>query len=121
MKAMVFTASFLVFLACGTDTVREVPVPGYPVPGPAPAPVPPGPSPDPGGPVTWDTIKPLIIEQCGTASCHNGTSILATEDAFRGSRSKSEIISGDMPLRFGPNYGTWDEEKKSKILNFIGP
>lgn len=107
----------LILSSCGREVIREVPVPGYPAP--EPRPVPPGPSPNPGAPAVWSEIKPMIDKQCGEGACHAGAGFMASEAAFKASRSKSEIESGDMPLRFGPNYGTWNDEKKLRIMGFL--
>ena len=68
---------------------------------------------------SFETVRPLIMEQCALSGCHAGSAFLSSGPAFKASRS-AELIGNDrMPKRSSPNYDFWTDDKKAALLEYL--
>lgn len=107
-------------IGCGNDPSGDDPPDVIIHQPPAPPPTPPPGPPEP-KPVVWaGDIQNLVKQNCALSGCHAGAGFVTTEGAFKASAAAQVISNGRMPPRYSPNYESWSDEKKLRILKFLG-
>ena len=117
---MVRYVSFLVWLsiACGEkETVKivEIEKPVGQSPGNPPNSNPPAASPI----LDWNTISPILQDNCGQAGCHAGADFLSDETRFFNSNSPNRIRNGSMPPQYSPDLDQWTPEIQGQVIQYL--
>ena len=100
------TTMIACLIGCGTDVKKErVPAPVTEEP-PAPG-------------ISFAAVLPIIDKHCALAGCHAGAGFVSNGPAFKSSSSKAKIQADLMPLRSSPNYDSWGDDEKAKLLEYL--